>query len=96
MADKIAPAAFGEAIVELAEQYPELVVLDADLSGRHHDQEFFQAYPGAFSTWASPRATWSAWPPALPPAAKALCRHLHHVAAGRALSRCATPWPTPT
>ena len=33
MGEKLATrAAFGEAIVALAEQYPELVVLDADLS----------------------------------------------------------------
>ena len=34
MAEKIATrAAYGEALVALAEEYPELVVLDADLSG---------------------------------------------------------------
>ena len=33
MAEKIATrAAYGEALVALAEEYPELVVLDADLS----------------------------------------------------------------
>ena len=34
MAGKIATrAAYGEALVELAEKYPELVVFDADLAG---------------------------------------------------------------
>ena len=34
MAGKIATrAAYGEALCELAEKYPELVVLDADLAG---------------------------------------------------------------
>ena len=49
MADKIATrAAFGEAIVELAEQYPELVVLDADLSGATMTKNFSKAYPERF------------------------------------------------
>ena len=49
MADKIATrAAFGEAIVELAEQYPELVVLDADLSGATMTKSFSKACPERF------------------------------------------------
>ena len=49
MADKIATrAAYGDAIVELAAQYPELVVLDADLSGATMSKGFSKAYPQRF------------------------------------------------
>ena len=41
MAEKIATrAAYGEEIAALAEKYPELVLLDADLSSATHDQDF--------------------------------------------------------
>ena len=46
MGEKLATrAAFGEAIVALAEQYPELVVLDADLSSATMTKKFSQTYP---------------------------------------------------
>ena len=49
MAEKIATrAAYGKALVELAEQYPELVVLDADLSGSTMSGSFAKAYPDRF------------------------------------------------
>ena len=49
MADKIATrAAYGDKIVELAEQYPELVVLDADLSSATKSKKFSQTYPQRF------------------------------------------------
>lgn len=49
MAEKIATrAAYGEAIVALAGQYPELVVLDADLSSATMTRAFSKAYPGRF------------------------------------------------
>lgn len=49
MAEKIATrAAYGEAIVALAGQYPELVVLDADLSSATMTRAFSNAYPGRF------------------------------------------------
>lgn len=49
MADKIATrAAYGDAIVELAAKYPELVVLDADLSGATMSKGFSKAYPDRF------------------------------------------------
>ena len=55
MAGKIATRnAYGETLVELAEKYPELVVLDADLSGSTMTK-FFAA--------ALPNATWQASPP---------------------------------
>ena len=44
MAEKIATRnAYGDAIVALAEQYPELVVLDADLSGATMSKGFSKA-----------------------------------------------------
>ena len=49
MGEKLATrAAFGEAIVALAEQYPELVVLDADLSSATMTKKFSQTYPERF------------------------------------------------
>ena len=49
MAEKIATrAAYGEALVALADQYPELVVLDADLSKSTMTYAFSKAYPDRF------------------------------------------------
>ena len=49
MGDKIATrAAYGEALVELAEAYPELVVLDADLSSATMTKNFSKTYPERF------------------------------------------------
>lgn len=49
MGDKIATrAAYGEAIVALAQEYPELVVLDADLSSATMTKKFSQTYPDRF------------------------------------------------
>lgn len=49
MAGKIATRnAYGEALVELAEKYPRLVVLDADLSGATMSKFFAAAYPDRF------------------------------------------------
>lgn len=49
MAGKIATrTAYGETLVELAAQYPELVVLDADLSGSTMSKFFAEAYPDRF------------------------------------------------
>lgn len=49
MAENIATReAYGEAIVALAEEYPDLVVLDADLSGATKTQNFSKTYPGRF------------------------------------------------
>lgn len=41
-------AAYGEALLELAEQYPDLVVLDADLSGSTMTKSFAEKYPERF------------------------------------------------
>lgn len=49
MAGKIATrTAYGETLVELGAQYPELVVLDADLSGSTMSKFFAEAYPDRF------------------------------------------------
>ncbi len=49
MAGKIATrAAYGEAIVELAEKYPELMVFDADLAGATMTKGFAAKYPERF------------------------------------------------
>ena len=49
MSEKIATrAAYGEALVALAEEYPELVVLDADLSGSTMSKGFATAHPDRF------------------------------------------------
>lgn len=49
MAGKIATrAAYGEALVELAEQYPELVVFDADLANATMTKGFAAKYPERF------------------------------------------------
>ncbi len=49
MAGKIATRnAYGEALVELADKYPELVVLDADLSGSTMTKFFAAAHPDRF------------------------------------------------
>jgi len=49
MAEKIATrAAYGEALAALAEEYPELVVLDADLSGSTMTKTFASKYPDRF------------------------------------------------
>ena len=49
MAGKIATrTAYGETLVELGAQYPDLVVLDADLSGSTMSKFFAEAYPDRF------------------------------------------------
>lgn len=49
MAGKIATRkAYGDALVELAEKYPELVVLDADLAGATMTNGFASAHPDRF------------------------------------------------
>ena len=49
MAEKIATrAAYGDALVALAEKYPELVVFDADLAGATMTKGFMKAYPDRF------------------------------------------------
>ncbi len=54
--EKIATrGAYGEELVALADEYPELVVLDADLSSATMTKSFAASIRSASSTWASPR-----------------------------------------
>src|SRR5262245_43916732 len=49
MAEKIATRdAYGKALVELGEKYPQIVVLDADLSGSTRTALFAKKYPQRF------------------------------------------------
>ena len=49
MAEKIATrAAYGDALVALAEKYPDLVVLEADLASATMTKGFLKAYPQRF------------------------------------------------
>lgn len=49
MSEKIATrVAYGKALAELGEQYPDLVVLDADLSGSTQSAFFAKAFPERF------------------------------------------------
>ncbi len=49
MAEKIATrAVYGQMLIDLAEEYPELVVLDADLAGATMTKGFSKAYPERF------------------------------------------------
>jgi len=49
MGEKIATRnAYGDTLVALAEEYPDLLVLDADLSGATMTKNFSKAYPGRF------------------------------------------------
>ena len=97
MAGKISTrAAYGEALCELAEQYPELVVFDADLANATMTKGFAAKYPDRFFDMgiaecnmtgvAAGMATCGFKPlptpsPSLPPAEHG--------------SRCATPSPIP-
>ena len=54
MADKMATRdAYGKALVKLGQQYPDLVVLDADLSGSTKTKEFAKVYPERFFNMAN-------------------------------------------
>ena len=49
MGEKIATrAVYGQMLIDLAEEYPELVVLDADLAGATMTKNFSKAYPERF------------------------------------------------
>ena len=49
MGEKIATrAAYGKALVELADKYPDLMVFDADLAGATMTKDFSKAYPDRF------------------------------------------------
>lgn len=80
MAEKIATrAAYGEALVALAEEYPELVVLDADLSGSTMTKGFAKAHPDRFYNMGIAEANMTGVAAGLAACGKALHQHLCHV-----------------
>ena len=67
---KATRAAYGEMLVELADKYPELVVLDADLAGATMTKGFAQACPDRFFDMGIAEANMRE---------EALCQLLRHV-----------------
>ena len=71
MAEKIATrAAYGKALVEFADQEPNLVVLDADLSGSTMTKDFGTAHPDRFFDMGIAEANMVGWPQAWLPAGR--------------------------
>ena len=63
MAEKKATrAVYGEMLVELAEKYPELIVLDADLSSATLTKDFAKAYPDRFLVYQMPSGRFTCLP----------------------------------
>lgn len=58
--------AFCDKLIALAENDPDLVVLDADLMGAMGTKPFLKRFPTAPSTAVSRKPTWSPWPQACP------------------------------
>lgn len=94
MAEKIATrAAYGKALVELADQEPNLVVLDADLSGSTMTKEFAAAHPDRFFDMGIAEANMVGvaldWPPVErnPSSIPSRCLPLDGLG-----NRCATVW----
>ena len=56
---------FGEAITELAEKYPEIVVLDADLAAATKTEIFKKAYPNRFIDCGIAECNMPDWQPAV-------------------------------
>ena len=77
-------AAYGEALAAMAKDYPELVVLDADLSGSTMSKKFADVCPE--------RGVPLAWPPAARSLSFTPLPCLPLAVPG---SRCATPSPIP-
>lgn len=98
MAEKIATReAFGKAIAALSAEYPELVVLDADLAGATKSGEFKKACPEHFLDMGIAEADMVGVAAGLatcgksPSAAPSPCSP-----PGVPMSRCETPWLIPT
>ena len=97
MAEKIATrAAYGEALVALAEEYPELVVLDADLSGSTMTKGFAKAHPDRFYNMGIAEANMTGVAAGLAACGKSPSQTpLPCSPPGGRGSRCATPSPIP-
>lgn len=62
MEQKAMRAVFGEELVLLGAEYPQMVVLDSDTSSSTQTRLFGQAYPDRFSTVESRRGICWEWP----------------------------------
>ena len=96
--EKIATrGAYGEELVKLAEEYPELVVLDADLSSATMTKAFSKAYPERFFNMGIAEADMMGFAAGWPPAGRSRSPTPSPCSAPAAPgSRCATPSPTRT
>ena len=97
MSEKIATrVAYGKELAAQGENYPDLVVLDADLSGSTQSQFFARAFPERFYNMGIAEANMTAVAAGLAACGKMPFTNTFAMfATGRAWSRCATPWPTP-
>ena len=96
MGEKIATrAAYGDALVELGGQYPDLVVLDADLSGSTMTKGFAKAYPERFFNMGIAEGNMMTVAAGLAAAGKKAFANSFAILAVP-LNRSATPSPIPT
>ena len=92
MAEKKATrAAYGEALAELGAKYPEIVALDADLSGSTMSKTFAKAFPDRFFNMGIAEGNMAAVA-----AGMATCGKKPYSSPAVPMSRCATPSATRT
>ena len=88
--------AYGDALVALADRYPELIVLEADLAGATMTKGFKAAYPQRFFDMGIAESNMQGVAAGLSTCGfKPFTNTFAMFAAGRSWSRCATPSPTP-
>ena len=88
---------FGEAITELAEKYPEIVVLDADLAAATKTEIFKKAYPNRFIDCGIAECNMIGVAAGLATCGKIpFAASFAMFSAGRALSKSAIRWGTRT
>lgn len=93
---KATRAAYGEMLVELADKYPELVVLDADLAGATMTKGFAQACPDRFFDMGIAEANMIGVAAGLAACGKKpFANSFAMFTPAVPMSRCATPWLTP-
>ena len=92
MVKKATRESFGETVTALAAEYPEIVVLDADLAAATKTGIFKKAYPERFFDCGIAECNMVALLPVWPPAVKFRLRHpLPCSPQAERLSRSATP-----
>ena len=92
MAEKKATrAAYGEALAELGAKYPEIVALDADLSGSTMSKTFAKAFPDRFFNMGIAEGNMAAVAAGMATCGKKPCS-----SPAGPMSRCATPSATRT